>query len=1019
MEKRIRVKYPRPVHAADEPTLRRVPVSYETVQSAIDASYDGDTVLVTEGTYYENIRFRGKAITVASQYLIDGDTAHIDRTIIDGSRPAISDSGSVVYLIEGEDTSSVLYGLTITGGIGTSFQSGSGIARRGGGVYCESSGGRFVRNHIVRNRVVGQYAVGGGISTFWPAGPPVAAPLVVERNRIADNCAWGEFPFTPGGGYSGGVDINSSPARIVGNVFERDTAGGGAVTAGGAVGLSGSSGPYPPAHIEGNIFRANVCRQVVETFPSTAAGAGLFLDHAGEVTVAGNLFESNVAISEYGWAGGGGICITDEEATGCGRKIVVRNSFIGNHVHSNSVEAGVDGRGGGVWLFETSATVSGNTFSGNSAIGRGDAGGGGLQAQHSSFLVENNTFIQNVVTTPQGWQGTGGGVAVGSPPHEGDEQIISNNLVIGNHSGSGGGGIGVWEFPLEGVPVAIINNTIVGNTVQVGGGGVVVWNEADVLLMNNIIRDNQLNEAPSQVWNVLKTGRSIFNDIQGGYPGEGNIDVPPRFLPGTYSLADSSLCIGAGKDSANLGLKWFSAPSSDFAGRDRPDPAGTWPDIGAMEHPFALPVRFTALRMDPPVLDFENVRPGMWSDTLEVAITNRASTPHALLSASFSSHEFTFAPQRGLPLSIAPRGTLRLGLLFRPRLPGVVERDSLVVTTTDTVSGRQGIVLIGRGSDAVQSARPGVLYAVSSSVDGVHLYPLDRSRGLGGPGVHITPSPPSAFNGFTIRPRSQTLHGTFGSTTGTDLYSLSSEKGDLEFQRKIPLENVTAIAYNHSDDLYLSTVQGSLYRQQGEGTPVLVGASGHAFTGLAFNPVTEVLWGTVLDSVFTVDQISGAANLIGTSGWDAPRSAITFNPVGTLYGVYGINLVTIGQVFGEPTVVGPTGIDNLVGIAMRTDVGSLDAASVEELPREFKLLQNCPNPFNPVTLIRFDLPASGDVRIAVCDLLGREVAVLVDERKSAGKHEVAFDGSSLASGMYVYRMRSGTSVLTRKMMVIK
>ncbi len=90
-----------------------------------------------------------------------------------------------------------------------------------------------------------------------------------------------------------------------------------------------------------------------------------------------------------------------------------------------------------------------------------------------------------------------------------------------------------------------------------------------------------------------------------------------------------------------------------------------------------------------------------------------------------------------------------------------------------------------------------------------------------------------------------------------------------------------------------------------------------------------------------------------------------------------------------------------------------------ELPREFVLRQNYPNPFNPSTTIKYELPKSSEVRLSIVDMLGREVSVLVNERKDAGVHEVRFDGLNLASGVYFYRMLAGDFVATKRMLVLK
>lgn len=98
---------------------------------------------------------------------------------------------------------------------------------------------------------------------------------------------------------------------------------------------------------------------------------------------------------------------------------------------------------------------------------------------------------------------------------------------------------------------------------------------------------------------------------------------------------------------------------------------------------------------------------------------------------------------------------------------------------------------------------------------------------------------------------------------------------------------------------------------------------------------------------------------------------------------------------------------------------STAADDPDTLPDDFELSQNYPNPFNPQTTIDFTMPTSSHVRLAVYDVLGREVAVLRDGVLAAGRHSTAFDASDLASGMYLYRLETSTSVLTRTMLLLK
>jgi hypothetical protein len=83
------------------------------------------------------------------------------------------------------------------------------------------------------------------------------------------------------------------------------------------------------------------------------------------------------------------------------------------------------------------------------------------------------------------------------------------------------------------------------------------------------------------------------------------------------------------------------------------------------------------------------------------------------------------------------------------------------------------------------------------------------------------------------------------------------------------------------------------------------------------------------------------------------------------------------------------------------------------------LFQNYPNPFNPKTVLRYQLPVASDLKLLVYDLLGQEVALLVDGVKAAGRYDVEFDASRLASGVYLYRLIAGNLFQTRKMILVR
>jgi len=89
------------------------------------------------------------------------------------------------------------------------------------------------------------------------------------------------------------------------------------------------------------------------------------------------------------------------------------------------------------------------------------------------------------------------------------------------------------------------------------------------------------------------------------------------------------------------------------------------------------------------------------------------------------------------------------------------------------------------------------------------------------------------------------------------------------------------------------------------------------------------------------------------------------------------------------------------------------------VPENGTLLQNHPNPFNPLTTIRYAIPEDGNVALRVYNNLGREIVTLVEGRQEAGEHEVTFDGKDLPSGMYFTRLEAGSTVLTKKLLLLR
>ncbi len=196
--------------AASTATIN-IPADYPTIQQGIDATSNGDTVLVQPGTYVENINFNGHNIVLGSLFLTTGDTSYISNSIIDGDS-----SGTVVRFENGEDNTTVITGLTIMNGR-------TGL--HGGGIYCGANSNPVIRNNIIRDNYA-SYRIGS------PSGGGIyienSSPRV-ENNMIKNNIADGEA------GAGAGIYGLNSESVIIGNVIKDNTATGGFYGIGGGI----------------------------------------------------------------------------------------------------------------------------------------------------------------------------------------------------------------------------------------------------------------------------------------------------------------------------------------------------------------------------------------------------------------------------------------------------------------------------------------------------------------------------------------------------------------------------------------------------------------------------------------------------------------------------------------------------------------------------------------------------------------------------------------------------------------
>jgi len=335
-----------------------------------------------------------------------------------------------------------------------------------------------------------------------------------------------------------------------------------------------------------------------------------------------------------------------------------------------------------------------------------------------------------------------------------------------------------------------------------------------------------------------------------------------------------------------------------------------------------------------------------------------------------------------------------------------------------------------------EPARPGACYAVSGKSDSSGVYLANSSTAA------LTPVGSSHYGevvGARVDPRTGMLWG-LSKAVGWELVHIDGETGEAYPRVRVTFPpgspaDFRGLDFSPAGALHVGSVDGRIYEiDTATGIAVYAASSKISISGLAFDPASGELWAstrsnpTLRDRIYKIMLPTGDTVGVGNTGFNQPLVDLAFDPSGNLFGLVGNpasplknRLARIDRMTGTGTVIDTLGLTGMVSIAFSpVPTGtSAETRALAEVPENFRLEQNYPNPFNPSTTIEFSIVGTQLTILRVYDILGREMATLVNEPLQPGHYRRRFDGMGFASGIYVYRLQAGTYVETRKAILLR